>query len=309
MALRLSLSLGLFIGSLISGWWLGRWGLLTETRATRIVRFLVKGPAVAVLCFLFWGMDLKQWQLWSLPLLGMTLAVSTLIPAIFCARALKLSRPQTGSFLTCALFSNLGYFGAFTAFALFGEAAYGLATLHLAFFSPCYYTLGFWIAGHYGRSASHSTPTDSTQSELRFYPFIGMALGIVLSLAEVPRPDLLEAVNHLLIPVDTALYLMAIGSRLTVESPRPWASACWAMSAIKFLYTPLVAWLLVSLFHIHGLTRQVILLLASTPVAVSPLVFPSLFGIDRKLSNALWLFTTLLAIFWFVFILPLYVPR
>ena len=76
------------------------------------------------------------------------------------------------------------------------------------------------------------------------------------------------------------------------------------MSAIKFLYSPLVAVLLVQVFHITGLPRVIVLLEASTPVGVSPLVLPLLFGLDRKLSNALWLFTTALAIPWII-LLPI----
>ena len=79
---------------------------------------------------------------------------------------------------------------------------------------------------------------------------------------------------------------------------------CWAMTGIKFLYTPLIAWALLALFHIHGLPRTIVLLQASTPVAVSPLVLPLLFGLDRKLTNALWLWTTLAAIPWFMALLP-----
>ena len=81
----------------------------------------------------------------------------------------------------------------------------------------------------------------------------------------------------MLIPTDTALYLIAIGSQITFELPRPLLRPCLAMSGIKFLYTPLVAWALVSLVHIQGLPRFVVLLEAATPVAVSPLVLPLLF--------------------------------
>ena len=82
-----------------------------------------------------------------------------------------------------------------------------------------------------------------------------------------------------------------------------------AMSAIKFLYTPLVAWLLLAVFHIHGLPRFIVLLEASTPVAVSPLVLPLLFGLDRKLANALWLFTTILSLPWLACIVPLLLKK
>ncbi len=55
----------------------------------------------------------------------------------------------------------------------------------------------------------------------------------------------------------------------------------------------------------QGLPRLVVLLEASTPVAVSPLVLPLLFGLDRRLANALWLVTTLIAIPWLLLVILL----
>ena len=304
MLLRLTFGLGLFVGSMALGWWLNRCGRLTETQASRLVRWIVTGPSPIVLCLSFWRMNLFSPEPWLLPLLGLLVSSATLIPAMLYARRAEFSRPQTGSFLTCAFFSNLGYFGAFTAFALSGEAAYGLCMLYLVFFTPCFYTWGFWVAARYGKSRKPSVLGAAFRDDLRLYPFVGMFAGVLLSLTRVPRPVAFEWLNHVLIPLDTALYLIAIGSQVTFESPRPWLRACLVMSAVKFLYTPCVAWALLNLFDIHGLARRTVLLQASTPVAVSPLVLPLLFGLDRKFSNALWLFTTLLAVPWFVLIIP-----
>ncbi len=304
MILRLSLGFGLFLGSLAFGWWLHRRQILTEAGASRLVRWLVMGPSPLVLCLSFWKMNLRSLEPWLLPFLGALISTSTLVPAFVYARRARLSDPGVGSFLTCALFSNVGYFGAFTAFALFGEAAYALGMLYVVFFSPSFYTLGFGIAARYGRSTPPSGSGMASNEELRLYPFVGMLLGALLSLAGLPRPLPLEWLNYLLIPLGTSLYLLTIGSQLTWASPRPWLRQCLAMSGIKFFYTPLIAWGLLTLFHIHGLPRLVVLLQASTPVAVSPLMFPLLFGLDRKLSNALWLFTTLVAVPWLVLIIP-----
>ena len=304
MLFRLVLSFGLLAISLAVGWALHRRSWLTESRAYRIVRWIAKGPSPVVLCLSFWHMNLRSLQPWLLPLAGALIACSTLAPARWIIRRLGLTRPQQGSVLTCALFSNLGYFGALTAFALFGEEGYALCMLYLTFFNPLYYTLGFGIAARCGHPRE-GHEGDTMKDELRLYPFLGMFAGVVLSLCSVPRPLVLERLNYLLIPFDTALYLMAIGSQLTLASPRPWLRACWAMSVIKFLYSPAVAWALATLLRIHGLPRTIILLQASMPVAISPLMLPLLFGLDRRLSNALWLFTTLLAIPWLLLVLPL----
>jgi hypothetical protein len=304
MAPRLAVSLGLFLGSMAIGWWLHRRGVMTPTRAAKLVRFIVKGPSPIVLCLSFWRMNLRHVEPWLLPVTGLLVAASTLLPAYWYARQAKLSRSQTGSFLTSAFFSNLGYLGAFTAFALFGEEAYALCVLYFTFFTPSFYTWGFWIGMRYGHAPDSIRQAETYKDDLRLYPFAGMVVGALLSLSGVPRPALLEQLNHALIPFDTALYLVAVGSQLSFTSPRPWLKACLAMSAIKFVYTPLVAWCVASALNITGLARLVILLESSTPVGVSPLVLPLLFGLDRRLTNAVWLFTTAVSIPWLLFIIP-----
>ena len=307
MLIRVGLGLGLFLGSMTLGWWLRRRGLMPEARATRLVRFLVSVPSPIVLCLSFWRMPLRSREPWLLPLVGLLVAASTLIPAVVYARR-ALTRPQAGSFLVCAFFSNLGYFGAFTAFALFGEAGYALCMLYLVFFTPCFYTLGYWIGASHGAGGVPAGGRAAFGDRLRFIPFLGMLAGAALNLAGVPRPPLLALVNMALIPVDTALHLMAAGSQVRFVSLRPWLRPCLVMSAIKFLYAPAVAWLLVGFFRLSGLPRAIALLEASTPVAVSPLILPLLFGLSRSLANALWLFTTLAAIAWFFVLVPL-LPR
>ncbi len=308
MGWRLAAGLGLFVGAMTLGWWLGRRGILTEARASGFIRLVVTRVSPLMLGLLFWRMDFRHRDPWLLPLIGLAVSVATLLPAWLYARRASLARPETGSFLACAFFSNVGYLGAFTAFALFGETAYGLCVLYFLCFTPCFYTIGFGLAAHYGRAPGRSKLASAYNDSLRLYPFLGMVAGIMLNVAGIPRPAPLQTLNHLLIPVDTALYLLAIGSQLRFESPRPWLRACLAMSGIKFVYSPLVAWGLVTAFGLTGLPRLVVLLEASTPVAVSPLVLPLLFGVDRKLANALWLCTTAWAIPWLLLVLPL-LPR
>ena len=304
LAARLLSGLGLFVASLASGWWCGRRGWLPEPRAAAVIRLVVTRLSPVVLCLSFWGREALTPRLALLPLIGLAVALSTLLPAWAYARMAQLTRPQTGSFLTCAMFSNVGYFGALIAFALYGEAAYSLAVIHLLFFSPSFYTVGLTLATRYGSSpggASASLFSD----ELRIYPVIGLGLGCLLSLARVPRPEALGALNHALIPLDTALYVAAVASQVRWSLARPWVGPMAAMSAIKFVYSPLIAWALVSWAGLSGLPRLVVLLQSAMPVGVSPLMLPTLFGLDKRLAHTLWIVTTAVAVVWLLIYLPI----
>lgn len=302
---RLVLGLGLFVGSLAIGRWLSARGALSETRAAWLIRLVVTKLSPCVLCLSFWRLEITDRSLWILPVLGCIVSVTALLPAWAYARLAQLSAPQTGSMLTCALVSNLGFLGAFTAFALHGEVAYGLAMWYLVYFSPCFYVVGFALAKRFGQQVSASGQASFLSDQLRLLPLLGLLLGLVLSVTRVPRPAIFESINRALIPLDTAMYLAAIGSQLTWEPIGRWRMPCAVMSVIKFVYSPLIAWALVQLGHVQGLPRFIVLLQAAMPVAISPLMLPMLFGLDRRLSNALWLFTTVLAIPWLLIYLPL----
>lgn len=303
---RAGIGLGLFVGSLAAGWWLGRRGWLTESQAKGTIRVTVKWISPVVLCLSFWSLNLAGRDVWLLPLMGCLASLSTLLPAWLYARAVRLTRPQAGTFLACAVFSNLGFFGAFIAFALFGEVGYGLSTLYLVYFSPCFYLVGFTIGKRYQQEPHPAASSTWFSDELRWYPFLGLLVGMAFSLARLPRPSLGESLNHVLIPLSTAAYLVAVGSQLHVETmSKEVLGAGLAMSAIKFWYTPLVGWALVSLFRVEGIARFIVLLQTAMPVAISPLMLAMVFGLDRRLASALWLFTTCLAIPWLLVYLPL----
>jgi len=313
MIQRVGMGLGLFFGSLLLGWFLHRRHVLSDARATRLMRFVVRRLTPVVLALSFWRLQIRQPVPWLLPVIGALISLSTLLPARAAARLAGLTRPQTGSLLICSLYSNLGFFGAFVAFAMFGEQAYGLAVLYVLFFSPSFYSLGFGLARRFGVPPVAGSATGGPSGagefyrpdELRWYPLAGIGIGVALNLAGFPRPALGEWINYRLIPVDTALYMIAIGSQLSLRLPRRWVRISLAASAIKFWWSPLVGWGLVSLFGVEGLPRFIVLLQSSMPVGVSPLMLSMLFGLDRRLTTSLFVVTTLLAIPWLLLYLPL----
>ena len=305
MITRLGLSLGVFAGSLLLGWWLDRRRWISPEQATASIQCTTKYLSPITLCLSFWHLAITNMQVLLLPLIGFLVAFATLLPAWGYGRWARLTPPQQGSFLVCAFFSNLGYLGAFIAFALAGERAYGLTMVHLLYFSPCFYLLGFTIAKRLGQPTTTLSAQAGMAGGLRLSPLLGLLAGLGLSLLHVPRPTIFESVNAVLIPLSTSLYLVAIGSSLSLRLPGRWLRACLMMSGIKFLYSPLVAWGLVELFRVHELPRFVVLLQAAMPMAISPLMLPALFGIDRRLTSSLLVVTTLLAIPWLLVYLPL----
>ena len=100
-----------------------------------------------------------------------------------------------------------------------------------------------------------------------------------------------------MVPTGTFLLLASIGMAMQFSSVTGYLRECVALMGVKFVILPATAVLigyLCGLGAMHdGLPLKVILILASTPVAFTSLIPPSIYDLDLNLSNACWLTSTL----------------
>lgn len=307
--MRLGSSLLLFWGSIALGYFVRRLRLVTPTFAPEVIRWLAIWVAPPVVLLAMWVIELHHVALISLPFVGLAVSLASLLPAWWLMRRWHLPAAQRGSWLLAAFFSNVGYLGAIIAFAVWGEQAYGLCLLYFLFFGMLVYTVGYAIGGRYG-AARAAVPSAKPLELWRWTPMVGTAAGLALSWWRVPRPPVLTAVNHALIPLLTGLYLFTVGTTFRVSRVgRYWRPALW-MSAIKLVYAPLIggalAWWLGYQHLSHGLVWRVTVLESATPTAITSLTLPALFGLDQDFANALWIISTLCSmaiIPWFLHVL------
>lgn len=296
---RVIAGLSLFWGALAAGALARRRGWLGERGARRLIAVMIKGLEPVIVALSFWALDCSDPRVLWLPVVGCAIACSSLPLAWLLGRRLRLAPAEMGIFLPCAFFSNLGYLGAFVAFALYGEHGFTLAQLYLLFFTPCFYTIGFGLAAHYGgrqERAQAAGQEPALFENLQRYPLSGLAAGLALNLLHVTRPAWCGPLDGVLIPSATALYLVAVGSRLRLERLQDHWRPCAAMSALKFLYLPVIGWLVGRAAGFGGDALRVTVLQAAMPVATMPLMLPLLFRVDGKLANHLWIATTALAV-------------
>lgn len=288
------------------GYWLRKNGFISkpERISTSIIIFLTKLITPFIVLFSFWKLDLSHISIFTLPLIGIVISTLSLIPAIFFARLHKLNRKQTGSFLTSAMFSNVGYtLGGFLAFVLYGEIGFGLTILYCLYFRPYFYTIGFYIAENYGskrRIQIRDNLKRIFSEGIRLFPLLGLASGVGLNLLSVPRPNFVSLLNNFLIPASTFGYMLAIGMTLKFSAVKRFKAPVFSMSFIKFIWSPLVGLIFAYLLGYHaimdGLPLKIALIEASMPCAIASLITPALFNLDQDLSNSCWLFTTFLII-------------
>ena len=241
----------------------------------------------------------------ALPFLGVFALLVGGVLALVISRILGLPSKQTGSLFACGSFTNIGSIGALICFVFLGEKGFALVPIYKLFEEAAYYGIGFPIAKFYSGEGRGRGQTFDHLRGLARDPFIivalsSIALGGVLNMSGVERPEFYRAVNSIFIPVGTIILLASIGLAMRFRSVRNYLRECISVSLIKFILVPVFISTLarmVGLGEIEaGLPLKVVMILSSMPVAFTALIPPSIYDLDLDLANSCWLFTTALLI-------------
>ena len=152
-----------------------------------------------------WALDLSDIRIIALPFLGAFAIILGGVLAYIAAKAMRLSRKQTGVLVNCGSFTNIGSIGSLVTFILLGEQAVALMPFYKLFETFLYYGIGF----PYAKSMSdmvldNESVMDRVISVLtdRFVlvSISSIAIGLGLNLMGYTRPAFYPTLNSLLIP-------------------------------------------------------------------------------------------------------------
>ncbi len=304
---RLILTLGIIFTSLCAGWLARRGsecGKLPVSLETldnlrrRLQTFAIFAllPFSAMLSL--WGLPDPRPELLGLPFLGLASYICGGLFAMLGSRLLKLNRMETGSFFCCGTFTNIGAVGGLVCLLFLGENAIALVALYRLVEELYYFSIAYPIAQWFG--------PDNKSRTLSFRcfkpsPVLGVVisallLGIVLRLANVPRPEICSPLASGAMILSTFFFLFAIGITLKLSLTVRYLPQCFTMCLIKFIGIPVVV---ITLAHLcgygaidGGLPLKTAAILCSMPVAMTALVPPALFRLDVHLANSCWIITT-----------------
>jgi predicted permease len=253
-----------------------------------------------------WVLNLDDIRIISLPFLGALAIILGGILAYLAAKALRLSRKQTGVFVTCGSFTNIGSIGSLVTFILLGEQAVALMPFYKLFETLLYYGIGFPLAKSMSDMVlEYESPLSRVKSVLsdRFVlvSVASMALGLGLNLTGYTRPAFYSTLNSFLIPLGTLLLLSSIGMAMRFGRMSGYLREVGVISLIKFIAVPGAVYLVASFLGLGyvdgGLPLKASVVLASMPVAFTAMVPPTLYDLDVDLANTAWFVTTALLLF------------
>ncbi len=304
---KLLFSLGIIASGLLLGYVLQIMALkgIISLPLVRLRRLLQK---IGLLFFMsvsfvaaIWVVRVENLRIAALPFLCLLALTEGGILALAAARWFKMTRKQTGAYIVCGSFTNLGSVGGLLALVFLGEPGFALIPLYKLFEEMFYYTVGFPVAKYYSQEAGGGDTLAARLKRTFSDVFIitalaSVILGTALNLSGLPRPGFMAAVTAVFVPAGTLLLLISIGLAMRLGSIRDYLKEGAAIAFIKSLLVPLTmglaAWALGLKDIDGGLPFKVVLITASMPSAFVALVPPSIYDLDIDLANAAWLVST-----------------
>ena len=306
---RLVFSLAVILSGMTAGYVvqiLSREGLITLPLPLAELRKLLQ--KLGLLFFMpvaftsaIWVIEVRDMRIAALPALGVAALLLGGAAAMIAARTMNLTRKQTGAFVPCGSFTNLGGIGGLVVFLFCGEEGFALVPLYKLFEGIVYFTTGFPLARAYATEPGKREPFEGIKKVFTdvflLTALTSVAVGGALNAAGVPRPEFFSGVTAVFIPIGTFVILTSIGMAMRFTSVRDYLKESLVVAGIKFIVIPVIictAALLLGYGTIdNGLPLRVVIILSSMPVAFVALVPPSIYDLDVDLANACWLTTTL----------------
>lgn len=278
-------------------------GLREKSRALTRIFLIFLTPLITLNAF--WSVELKGVQLLTMPLISVGVQALAMLPAYLMSRLLHLDGSEKGSFVACSMFSNTGpTLGVFLCFILFGDQGLYLASWFITLYTPFYYFVGFplmsSISGE-GDYRMRDAFRDLVSNPVSIVPISSMIIGLVLNLTGVRRPPELNLlVTKFLTYLLTASFSFAIGLGLNFRKSFRYAKHSLWISAIKFLYNPLISlllmWALGYFRMANSLPLKVVFVESFMPTAILAVVLSKIFSLNEDLANAAWIMTTLIVV-------------
>ena len=199
-----------------------------------------------------------------------------------------------------AAYSNSVLLGIPLVLTTFGEAAslplFIIIALHSLLLFP---TVTVIIEASRGRGAAlRHIPINTLKGLLKNPLIIGLSLGLIFSLFELPVPAVVDAVAETLVRAVTPCALFAMGASLNRYHIAGNLREALALMGLKNFLHPLLVWALATLvFEIEPLWAMVAVLLAALPAGVNVFLFAQRYQICIATVTSMIFISTAVSIF------------
>jgi len=237
-------------------------------------------------CLIFSSISRSDINLADFFTIALSAAGVILILAFLVFVILKAVKSERAGLYLPMTIGNTGYIGYPVALFAFGIAGLSRAVVYDMIGSLFLYSLGIYIIHH-----------KNELKEIFKVPLIyAVVIGLLFGLLKIPVPEIIFKPVEMIGMVTIPLALLILGYKLTEIKISSAKTAAFA-SLFKILGGFLAALLIVKIFSISGLARNIILLQAAMPSAVMSMILTAKYNRDAELVASVVLITTVLSIF------------
>ena len=231
-----------------------------------------------------------------------SILVAILFSWVVC-KSFRVENRITGAAILAASFGNITYLGLPVLTAALGEWAASIVIQYDLFAAtPLLFTLGMLLAAHFGQNEGGIQPL----RQLGRIPALWAALlAVLLNLAAIPMPHILESVLRQLGNGVVPLMLIAIGLSLEWRGlqRKAWGPLLMVI-VVQLVLMPLFVWRISGFFAFSHEQQLAMVLEAAMPSMLLGLVFCERFKLDTVFYAAAVTLSTLLSIltlpYWFI---------
>ncbi len=211
------------------------------------------------------------------------------------AHLLHLGGTTQAAFLIAILIMNAGNYGLPVNLFAFGEAGLARASVYFVGSALLSASLGVYLSAR-GRATVRS----ALRRMLSMPLLHATILGLLLNLGDLTVPETLAKAVHLVGQAAVPSMLLVLGVRL-VETFQNWQrvvhlAALGAVTVLRLVVAPALAWLFASLVGLNGLARDVSVLETAMPTAVMTTILATEFDSDAPFAALCVMVTTLVSL-------------
>lgn len=278
--------------------------VLTSNQCNGLIRFNIRCIITILTLLSFWILPLRP-ELLALPTFAFT---NVLVPlAIVLVLGLQkrfTSLADRGSYLITVLPSNLGSLGGLCSYLLYGEIAFAYVQIVGVFQNLVMFFILFPMGYYYQQRITHPGQAvnffrlDWKKVFLNWNQLsvLGIAAGIALYAAGVPRPPILGTVFQYLVHVSAWAALLPIGYLIDFSSLRKYYKVTLDLIPIKLLLTPAILYVVSTWFFTDPVILGTLIIMMGSPCAINALITTRLYDLNVNLSMAPFISTTLIYI-------------
>ena len=237
------------------------------------------------------------WKIVSFTLLT-TLAMGLLSWAV--ARALRFSRAMESAFLLTTLFINAGNYGLPVNLFAFGQDGLERAAI--------FFTVGALLTssvGVYLASRGQASGLDALRNAFKAPIVYGALAGFVVNLAAITVPEPVAKAVDLVGGASVPLMLLLVGAQLAKTSSASELKVIGLATFVRLVAAPAMALVLAAWLGLTGVTRQVCVIQASMPTAVTTTILATEFEAEPQFVASVVFVSTLVSVITLTLLLAL----